>query len=96
MALTSYLMQTFFGLILFYPFAFAFFEKTSPGVNALIAIALFLFQVLLSKWWLTYFSYGPVEWLWRSLTFFKLQPIVKKNKLIPVDAEIPVAAQTKA
>jgi uncharacterized protein len=88
MALTSYLMQTFFGLLIFYHFGFGLFTEVSPGVNALIGIGIFLLQVVLSKWWLQYFSYGPVEWVWRSLTFLKFQPIVKKNQ---VDLEVVVA-----
>jgi uncharacterized protein len=92
MALTSYLTQTFFGLLLFYSFGFRLFTKTSPGVNALLAIGIFLIQVVISKWWLKYFLYGPMEWIWRSLTFFKLQPIAqKKNVIHPV--AVPVIVQ---
>jgi uncharacterized protein len=91
MALTSYLMQTFFGLMIFYSFGFGLFTKTSPAMNALIGIGIFLLQVILSKWWLKYFSYGPLEWIWRSLTFFKMQPIIKKRQAIePVVATVIV------
>ena len=84
MALTSYLMQTIFGLLIFYSFGLGLFTVTSPAINALIAVGIFLFQVLISKWWLTYFSYGPIEWLWRALTFFELFPISIKRKRIPI------------
>jgi uncharacterized protein len=77
MALTSYLMQTFFGLLLFYQCGLALFLKTSPAMNVLICIAIFAFQIVFSRWWLARFQYGPIEWLWRSATFFKWQPLVK-------------------
>jgi uncharacterized protein len=77
MALTSYLMQTLFGLLLFYQVGLALFLQTSPGLNALMCIGIFAFQVVFSRWWLSRFHYGPLEWLWRSATFFKWQPMVK-------------------
>jgi uncharacterized protein len=71
LALTCYLGQTFFGLILFYHLGFALIGETAPWLNWLIGIAYFLLQVILSRLWLKSFYYGPLEWLWRSLTFFK-------------------------
>jgi hypothetical protein len=37
-------------------------------------IAFYILQILLARAWMTRFSLGPVEWFWRSLTYFKLQP----------------------
>ncbi len=79
MALTVYLSQTFFGLLLFYHFGLGLFEKTSPGINLLLIIPVFAIQVYACRLWLMFFNYGPVEWLWRSLTFFKWYPFIKKN-----------------
>jgi uncharacterized protein len=79
MALTSYVMQTFFGLLLFYSFGFGLFLKTSPGLNCLLAIPVFALQVMLARWWFKYFKYGPIEWLWRSLTFLRWQPMRRKT-----------------
>nr|WP_255719311.1 DUF418 domain-containing protein [Pelomonas sp. P8] len=77
MALTSYLTQTLAGLLLFYPVGLALFTQTSPAVNVLICVVLFAGQMAFSRWWLARFNYGPVEWLWRSATFFRWQPLVK-------------------
>ena len=46
------------------------------GVAAAVgaAIAFYILQILLARAWMTRFRLGPVEWLWRSLTYFKLQP----------------------
>jgi uncharacterized protein len=79
MALTSYVLQTFFGLLLFYAFGFGLFEKTNPWQNLLIGILVFVLQVFISRWWFKPFRYGPLEWLWRSFTFFKLQPLKKQQ-----------------
>jgi uncharacterized protein len=79
MALTVYLSQTFFGLLLFYHFGFRLFEKTTPLVNMALVIPVFVIQVYLCKWWLKRFQYGPVEWLWRSLTFLKWYPLKKQQ-----------------
>lgn len=79
MALTSYLSQTFFGLLLFYHFGFGLFLKTAPWLNMLIGIAVFFVQAVLCRWWLRYFNYGPVEWLWRSLTFLRWYPLKKQQ-----------------
>ena len=81
MALTVYLSQTFFGLLLFYHFGLGLFEKTSPGINLLLIIPVFAIQVYVCRLWLKFFHYGPVEWLWRSLTFFKWYPFIKKNNI---------------
>lgn len=79
MALTIYLSQTIFGLLLFYHIGFGLSEKTSPAVNMLLAIPVFAIQVIGCKLWLKFFNYGPVEWLWRSLTFGKWYPLKKQQ-----------------
>jgi uncharacterized protein len=94
MALSSYITQTIFGLVLFYGIGFGVYSKTSPGMNYLIAIAFFIFQMQLSKWWLMYFYYGPLEWLWRTGTLLKWQPMVRQKKIyapVAIPAEEAVA-----
>ncbi len=78
LALTCYLMQTALGLILFYKVGFGMVGKISPALNWGIAILFFGFQSIIGRWWLKRFNYGPVEWLWRSATFFKWYPMVKR------------------
>jgi uncharacterized protein len=70
MGLTNYLMQTFFGCVIF--FGFDFLGEVSRVQAFFIAIAVFVLQIVFSQVWLKYFRYGFFEWLWRSLTFFKL------------------------
>lgn len=79
MALTNYLLQTFFGLLLFYQFGLGLFDQTSPAQNVMIAIAVFFLQLKFSQFWLRHFKQGPVEWLWRSLSYFRFSSIRKRG-----------------
>lgn len=72
MALTNYLMHSFIGLILFSSIGFSLYETLSPTETFLTAIVVFTFQIIFSKIWLKYFQFGPMEWLWRCLTYRKL------------------------
>jgi uncharacterized protein len=70
MALTIYLLQTFFGLLLFYHFGLGLFDRTSPAINVLMGIVVFFIQLKFAQLWLSKFRQGPVEWLWKGLTYF--------------------------
>jgi len=69
MALTNYLMQTVICVLIFYGYGFGQFGKFGATTATLIALAIFVFQILMSALWLKYFSYGPMEWIWRQLTY---------------------------
>ncbi|MBT1449339.1 DUF418 domain-containing protein [Glaciecola sp. XM2] len=76
MALTNYLMQTVLGISIFYGIGFGLAIQYGPASFVLIAILIFVLQVILSNIWLKHFQFGPVEWLWRVLTYgqwFKLK-----------------------
>ena len=77
MALTNYLMQSVISTTLFYSYGFALFGKVSTWQALVIALVIFLVQMLYSRYWLQYYQYGPMEWLWRSLTYLKKQPFRK-------------------
>lgn len=81
MALTNYLAQTFFGILIFYGIGFGLGGTIGPSVFIPIGIGIYLAQILYSSLWLRYFNYGPFEWIWRMLTYGKKLPILKsKNK----------------
>lgn len=69
MALTNYLMQTVICLFIFYGYGFGQFGKFGALAATLTALAIFLFQILISALWLKFFAYGPLEWIWRQLTY---------------------------
>lgn len=77
MALTNYLMQSVFGIIIFYGIGFALGAKVGLIYVELIAIGIFLLQVLYSCVWLHYFRFGPMEWIWRMLTYKKILKLTK-------------------
>lgn len=73
MALTNYLMHSVITSILFYGFGFALFGTLQRYELYYIVAGIWIFQLIFSPIWLKYFHYGPVEWLWRSLTYQKKQ-----------------------
>jgi uncharacterized protein len=75
MALTNYLSQTVVLVILFNGYGGGLIGRTGPAFGLLVALTLFAVQIGWSAVWLTYFRFGPMEWLWRSLTYGKMQPM---------------------
>lgn len=74
-AISNYLFQSLVCTTIFYSYGFGLYGKVGPALGILFTIAIFTFQVFLSRWWLQRFRFGPVEWLWRSVTYGKLQPM---------------------
>jgi uncharacterized protein len=78
MALTNYLMQTILGIIIFYGVGFGLGGNIGPSLFIPIAIGIYILQIIYSNWWFRHFNYGPVEWIWRQLTYWKRLPLLKK------------------
>lgn len=78
MAFTNYLFQSLVMTTIFYNYGFGLFNSVGVFVGALIAVGVFIIQLILSKLWLSYFRMGPLEWLWRAGTYFTL-PKMKKD-----------------
>ena len=77
MAFTNYMMHSLIGSFVFLKPGLNYGGWVGPTYYTLFAIAVFTFQIVLSTIWLSYFNYGPVEWVWRSLTYGKRQPMLK-------------------
>ena len=77
MGLTTYLTQAFFGVLIFSTIGLGLLGELGAATCFVLAIGIFIIQIWVSKVWLKYFYYGPVEWIWRSLTNFKLQPLLR-------------------
>lgn len=69
MALTNYLLQTAICVSLFYGYGLGWFGTFGAAKATMAALGIFAIQVALSTIWLTFFSYGPMEWIWRQLTY---------------------------
>ncbi|HEX8737168.1 MAG TPA: DUF418 domain-containing protein [Pyrinomonadaceae bacterium] len=85
MALTNYLMQTVICIFIFYGFGFGQYGNVGAGAATLIALGIFLFQILFSSLWLKYFQYGPMEWIWRQLTYRQRLDLRLKRELSAED-----------
>ena len=78
MALTWYLLQTVFGIWLFYGFVPGgphLMGKVGPAWLTLIWVVGFAVQIGLAHAWMRRFRFGPAEWLWRTLTYWQVQPL---------------------
>ena len=75
MALTNYLLQSFVATTLFYGYGLGLFGQIGPALGVVLTVAIFTAQIPLSMWWMGRFQFGPVEWLWRTLTYLRWQPL---------------------
>jgi len=73
MALTNYLTQSILGGLIFYSFGLGLYGKMAGIQLYLVAVAIWVLQIIWSRAWLKRFYYGPFEWLWRSMTYGQLQ-----------------------
>ncbi|MCA0969630.1 DUF418 domain-containing protein [Halobacillus litoralis] len=79
MSLSNYIFQSIVSFILFYSVGFGLYGQVSPLWSFILVIAIYSLQVVLSKLWLSQYKYGPLEWLWRTLTYGKKQPLKRKS-----------------
>ena len=70
-------MQTIIALWLFTGMGLGWGAHVSPITFESLAVVVFILQVLYSHWWLKRFHFGPMEWLWRSLTYGKVMAMRK-------------------
>ncbi|MFI5458252.1 MAG: DUF418 domain-containing protein [Isosphaerales bacterium] len=75
MALSNYLTHSLVCTTLFYGYGFGLFGHINRTGLAAIVLAIWVFQLVLSPIWLEHFRFGPAEWIWRSLTYWRLQPM---------------------
>jgi uncharacterized protein len=75
MALTVYISGSVLFGMLFYGFAFGNAFRLGPAAVMGYAVLFFAILVLFSVWWTNRFRFGPMEWLWRALTYLKFPPM---------------------
>ena len=79
MALSNYISQSVICTLIFYGHGFGLFEQVGRLGQLAIVVAIWVLQLLWSPWWLARFRFGPLEWLWRSLTYMKFQPMAVRS-----------------
>lgn len=77
MALTNYLLHSIICTTIFYGYGFGLVGQIGTFQGLLMAIAIFIAQIPFSRFWMSRFHYGPFEWVWRTLTYGKVQPFRK-------------------
>ena len=75
MAFTNYIMQTILCTLIFYGHGLGLFGSMGRTEQALLVLGVWILQLFLSPLWLKHFQFGPLEWVWRSLTYWRLQPM---------------------
>jgi uncharacterized protein len=75
MALTNYLLQTLVCTTLFFGTGFGLYGKLDTAGGMVVTAAIFVVNILFSRWWLQRFRFGPMEWAWRTLSYGRWQPI---------------------
>ena len=74
MAFTNYIMHTVICVAVFQGFGGALYGTTSRLSQTVFILGVWALQLILSPWWLNRFRYGPLEWLWRALTYGRMEP----------------------
>lgn len=75
LALTVYLVQTLLFTTLFHGYGFGQAFRLGPVAVTGWTLVIFALQVMACLWWSRRFRFGPIEWLWRSVTYLKWQPL---------------------
>jgi uncharacterized protein len=79
MALSNYVMHSVICAFVFYGFGLALFGQLERYELYYVVFGIWVLQLLISPVWLRHYRFGPLEWLWRSLTYWKLQPFRREQ-----------------
>jgi uncharacterized protein len=82
MAFTNYLTQSIVSTFIFYSYGLGLYGEYGPLTGVMIAVIIFGLQVLFSMWWLRNYKMGPLEWIWRTLTYGKRQKLKRTEESV--------------
>ncbi len=86
MALTIYLFQSVVYTSIYYGYGLGFWGRLGPGHILPLAVVIFALEILLCVWWLRRFRFGPAEWVWRTITYGRLQQMRLARTAVPARA----------
>ncbi|WP_347861204.1 DUF418 domain-containing protein [Salimicrobium sp. PL1-032A] len=69
MSLSNYIFQSVVSFTAFYQVGLGWYGDVTPLQSVLFVFVVFSAQVIISKWWLTRYRFGPLEWVWRTATY---------------------------
>ena len=84
MAFTNYIMQTIICNTFFLGFGFSMYGRMQRHELYYVVFGVWIFQLIVSPIWLHYFRFGPLEWMWRSLTYWQKQPMRRQREELRV------------
>ncbi|MCY3969180.1 MAG: DUF418 domain-containing protein [Acidobacteria bacterium] len=79
MAFTNYISQSVICTLIFYGHGLGLYERVDRLGQLGIVVGIWILQLIWSPWWLARFRFGPLEWLWRSLTYMKFQSMAARS-----------------
>ncbi len=82
MALTNYLLQSVLCTLFFYHYTTGLYGRIGPAMGLVPTVILYAAQVGFSNWWLKRYSFGPMEWFWRGMTYGKF-PSMRNKPPVP-------------
>lgn len=82
MAFTNYIMQTVFCTLFFFGYGLNYFATLQYYQLYYVVAVIWIIQLIISSIWLKYFLFGPLEWLWRSLTYWQQQPMRRNQQSV--------------
>ena len=81
MALTNYILQSVICVLVFYESGLGLYKLLGSAQGLILTVMIFVSQVLLSTWWLSIARYGPLEWVWRYLTYLRMPPLLRSRDI---------------
>lgn len=82
MALTNYIGQSIISTFVFYGFGLGLYGHVDRVQQLIVVLLVWVFQIMVSSWWLSHYQYGPLEWVWRCLSHLRIQPLQKKSTIL--------------
>jgi uncharacterized protein len=82
MALSNYVGQSIICGFIFNSYGLGLYGELNPLATIIIAIMLLIFQIAFSVFWLNCFQFGPLEWIWKSLTYMKKPGFIKSRSAV--------------
>ncbi|MBE1301419.1 MAG: DUF418 domain-containing protein [Alteromonadaceae bacterium] len=79
-AFSNYILHTLICTTIFYGYGMGVFAELERLSQLIIIFAIWMLQLWLSPLWLRHYKFGPLEWCWRSLTYWRWQPMASQNK----------------
>jgi len=77
-ALSNYILQSVLCTLIFYGYGLGYYGSLKPMGGLVLTLAIYALQLRLSSWWLERYQYGPMEWIWRILTYGEA-PVLRRR-----------------